>query len=154
MSDHDLSERTIFPPEDSVLRQLEEFIESVPVAELRSPEGRSTPIPDEVYEVLGEVVEALSRGQAITVAPHDQTLTTQEAADLLGISRPTLVKLLEGGEIPYTQPGRHRRVKLADVLSFRQQNREAAERGLDELVEISEEADLYRDDVTSTRLRR
>jgi excisionase family DNA binding protein len=154
MSDHDLSERTIFPPEDSVLRQLEEFIESVPVAELRSPEGRSTPIPDAVYEVLGEVVEALSRGQAITVAPHDQTLTTQEAADLLGISRPTLVKLLERGEIPYTQPGRHRRVKLADVLSFRQQNRKAAERGLDELVELSEEADLYRDDVTSTRLRR
>lgn len=154
MSHDDLTERTIFPPEDSVLRQLEEFIESVPVAELRSPEGRSTPIPDKVYEVLGEVVEALSRGQAITVAPHDQALTTQEAADLLSISRPTLVKLLERGEIPYTQPGRHRRVKLADVLSFRQQSQVAAERGLDELVEISEGAALYRDDVTSTRLRR
>jgi excisionase family DNA binding protein len=154
MSRHEVHERTIFPPEDSILRQLEAFIESVPVAELRSPEGRSTPIPDEVYDILGEVVEALSRGQAITIAPHDQTLTTQAAADLLGISRPTLVKLLERGEIPHTQPGRHRRVKLADVLDFRQQRQEATERGLDELVEISEDADLYRDDVSSTRLRR
>lgn len=83
----------------------------MPVAELRSPDGRCTPIPDEVDEVLGEVVEALSRGQAVTVAAHDQTFTTQEAADLLGIRRPTLVK-------------------------------------------ISEDADLYRDDVTTTRLRR
>ena len=154
MNHHDVAERTIFPPNDAVLRELEEFVESVPVAELRSPEGRSTPIPDEVYEVLRDVVEAMSRGQAITVAPHDQTLTTQEAADLLGISRPTLVKLLERGEIPHTQPGRHRRVRLADVMSFRQQSRVAARRALDDLVEISEEADLYRDDVTSTRLRR
>jgi excisionase family DNA binding protein len=154
MSQRDVTERTIFPPADAVLRQLEDFIEAVPVAELRSPEGRSTPIPDEVYEVLRDVVEALSQGQAITVAPHDQTLTTQEAADLLGISRPTLVKLLERGEIPHTQPGRHRRVKLADVLSFRQRRQLAAEQGLNELVELSEEADLYRDEVTSTRLRR
>lgn len=96
----------------------------------------------------------MSRGQAITVAPHDQTLTTQAAADLLGISRPTLVKLLERGEIPYTQPGRHRRLRLPDVLAYRYRTHVAAERGLDELVEISEDADLYRDDVTSARLQR
>lgn len=126
----------------------------MPVSELKNPEGRSIPLPHEVYEVLRDVVEAMSRGQAITVAPHDQTLTTQEAADLLGFSRPTLINFLERGNIPYTKPGRHRRVRLADVLSFRQQAREAAERGLDELVEVSEESDLYRDEVTSTRLRR
>ena len=151
---NDLSDRTIFPPEDGVLRQLEAFVDAVPVAELRSPEGRSTPVPAEVYEVLRDVVEAMSRGQAITVAPHDQTLTTQAAADLLGISRPTLVKLLERGEIPYTQPGRHRRLRLTDVLEYRQRAHADAERGLDELVAISEDADLYRDEVTSTRLRR
>lgn len=150
----DLSDRTVFPPEDGALRQLEEFIGSVPVAELRSPEGKSTPLPGEVYEVLRDVVEAMSRGQAITVAPHDQTLTTQAAADLLGISRPTLVKLLERGEISYTQPGRHRRLRLVDVLSYRQRSHGAAQRALDELVEISEDADLYRDEVTTTRLRR
>lgn len=49
---------------------------------------------------------------AITVAPTHTVLTTSEAADLLGISRPTLVRLLEAGEIPYEQPGRHRRVRL------------------------------------------
>lgn len=150
----EMHDRTIFPPEDGVLQQLEDFVESVPIAELRSPDGRSTPIPEEVYEVLREVVEAMGRGQAITVAPHDQALTTQAAADILGISRPTLVKLLERGEIPYTQPGRHRRVRLIDVLAHRDRAHDAAQRGLDELVAISQEAGLYEDEVTATRLRR
>ncbi|UOT04941.1 excisionase family DNA-binding protein [Rhodococcus opacus] len=50
-------------------------------------------------------------------------LTTQEAAELLGITRPTLVRLLEAGKISYSSPGRHRRVELADVLAFRQHER-------------------------------
>lgn len=55
--------------------------------------------------------------------PHRTVLTTQEAADLLGITRPTLVRLLEAGKIPYTSPGRHRRVELSDVLEFQQGER-------------------------------
>jgi excisionase family DNA binding protein len=82
-----------------------------------------------------------------------QRLTTQEAADLLGISRPTLVKLLEAGEIPFEQPGRHRRVRLADVLSYRE--RASAERraALDHMVEIADEADLYELTATPKRTR-
>ena len=67
------------------------------------------PLPEEVYRVLVEVVEAMREGKAITLVPRTQRLTTQEAADFLGISRPTLVKFLEDGKIPYDQPGRHRR---------------------------------------------
>jgi excisionase family DNA binding protein len=51
----------------------------------------------------------MREGKAITLVPRTQRLTTQEAADFLGISRPTLVKLLEDGKIPFDQPGRHRR---------------------------------------------
>src|SRR5450755_3095236 len=57
---------------------------------------------------------------AITVAPHQIVLSTSEAASLLGVSRPTLVRLLESGEIPFDKPGRHRRVRLADLLAYQQ----------------------------------
>src|SRR5262245_42357433 len=70
-------------------------------AGLVGPDGTRLRLPDEVYLVLRNVVDALSQGLAITIAPHNTQLTTQEAADLLGISRPTLVRLLEDGEIPF-----------------------------------------------------
>lgn len=151
----DLTDRTVFPPEHAeLLQELERFLDSVPVAELKSPAGDTTELPAEVYRVLREVVEAMSRGQAITVAPHDQALTTQEAADLLGISRPTFIKLLERGEIEYTQPGRHRRVMLRDVLAYQRRSRGSTADALQELTDISEEAGLYSDEVSETRLRR
>ncbi|WP_415394531.1 helix-turn-helix domain-containing protein (plasmid) [Rhodococcus globerulus] len=68
--------------------------------------------------MLVDVLQHLSRGTAVTVEPHRTLLTTQEAADILGITRPTLVRLLEAGEIPYTAPGRHRRVELAHILTY------------------------------------
>ena len=75
-------------------------------------------MPPEIFEILREVVEALSQGLAITIAPHQMNSLTSEAAGILGLSRPTLVRLLEAGEIPFEQPGRHRRVRLADVLAY------------------------------------
>src|ERR1700739_499194 len=77
---------------------------------LLGPDGEQVPLPEEVYRVLVEVVEAMREGKVITLVPRPQRLTTQEAADFLGISRPTMVKLLEDGKIPYEQPGRHRRI--------------------------------------------
>jgi excisionase family DNA binding protein len=97
-----------------------------------------------VYEVLHHVVLAMARGQAVTIAPHHQQLTTQEAADVLGISRPTLVKMLDDGLIPFSRPGRHRRVLLRDVLAYQEQRRMARQAAMDELVDISEESDAYR----------
>jgi excisionase family DNA binding protein len=93
----------------------------------RNPEHCRTLLPAEctdghLDEVLAEVTRDmrpdLERGYAVTVVTHEATLTTQEAADVLGVSRPTLVRLLEQGLIPYEQPGRHRRVRLQDVLEF------------------------------------
>jgi excisionase family DNA binding protein len=69
-------------------------------------------------EILRNVLTNLAEGTAVTVAPRRTLLTTQKAADILGITRPTLVRLLTNGEIPYTTPGRHRRVRLADVLAY------------------------------------
>jgi excisionase family DNA binding protein len=84
-----------------------------------------------VYRVLLQVLEALEVGKAVTVAPQSQLFTTQQAADLLGVSRPTVVKLVDDGELPAETPGTRRRlIKLDDVLAFRARRREAQYRAL------------------------
>lgn len=75
-------------------------------------------IPAEIYALLRNVVSTLSRGEAVCVEPFGMRLTTQEAANLLGISRPTLIRLLERGNIPFEKVGKHRKVLLADVVSY------------------------------------
>jgi excisionase family DNA binding protein len=78
-----------------------------------------------VHRVLRQVVEAMRQGLAVTVAPQSLVLTTQQAADLLGVSRPTLIKLLDQDRIGYERIGTHRRVQLRDLLAYRDQRRAA-----------------------------
>jgi excisionase family DNA binding protein len=143
-----LEERTILPPSlqlgalDALARVLVRGAEPRG-AKLIGPDNEVIELPEEVYHAMREVVEAMSQGLAITIAPHNTMLTTQEAADLLNISRPTLVRLLEDGEIPYSMRGRHRRVLLKDVLAYREHSRSERRAGLDEMVSEAEEAGLY-----------
>lgn len=99
-----LRERTVLPPKDgSDLARFARGLADVQAparARLVGPDGSYFDIPDELYGVLRDVVTALSEGLAISIAPHNTMLTTQEAADLLNVSRPTLVRLLTDGEIP------------------------------------------------------
>lgn len=93
----------------------------------RQPEYCRTLLPGEdLREVVAHIRTALQQGLAVTVSTHEASLTTQQAADVLGVSRPTLVRLLEHGRIPYEQPGRHRRVQLQDVLDFQAAHRHEA----------------------------
>lgn len=87
--------------------------------------GQQVEIPAEVHQVLHQVVEAMRQGLAVTVVPQTMVLTTQQAADLLGISRPTLIKLLGDERIPYERIGTHRRIQLRDLLTYREQRRAA-----------------------------
>jgi excisionase family DNA binding protein len=147
-----LRERTLLPPEDS--SDLVQFarrlagLEEPARAQLVGPDGSQIDVPDELYEVLLDVVTALSRGLAISIAPHNTMLTTQEAADLLNISRPTLVRLLTDGEIPYTMRGRHRRVMLRDILEYRDRTRRERRQTLDQMAAEAEDDGLY--DATAT----
>ncbi|WP_244188217.1 helix-turn-helix domain-containing protein [Streptomyces regalis] len=121
---------TLLPEHRAEIAELRAFLDRAPEAPdravLQGPDGAIKTLPPEVYEALLAVVRALSEGKAVTVAPMHTTLTTQEAAEVLGISRPTFVKLLDEGEIPYTRPGRHRRVLLTDVLEYRERRRPTA----------------------------
>ncbi|WP_131767900.1 helix-turn-helix domain-containing protein [Candidatus Protofrankia californiensis] len=142
-----LRERTVLPPADSsdlarFARRLAR-LEEPARARLVGPDGSQIDIPDELYGVLHDVVTALSHGLAISIAPHNTMLTTQEAADLLNVSRPTLVRLLTEGEISYTMRGRHRRVMLRDILDYRERTRREHRQTLDQIAADAEDDDLY-----------
>ncbi|SDR11343.1 helix-turn-helix domain-containing protein [Actinopolyspora saharensis] len=112
---------------------------------LLGPDGSGIELPAPVFQALRDVVSAMSQGLAITVAPHNTMLTTQEAADLLGISRPTLVKRLEAGEIPYVLHGRHRKMRLKDVVAYQRRAWQEREDALDEMATAAQEAGFYDD---------
>ena len=105
--------------------------------------GDPTPIPLSVADALRQIVHLLAHARAVTILPADEQLTTQQAADLLNVSRPYLIRLLDQGVMPYTRTGAHRRLRVADVLVYKQ--RRDAERGeaLDALTRMSQEFGLY-----------
>jgi excisionase family DNA binding protein len=112
---------------------------------LVTPDGHRFKLSGELRSVLAHASRVLSEGHAITLEPHRRILSTQEAADLLGVSRPTLVRLLESGEIAFTKPGRHRRVQLEDVLAYQQQARRRRSSELAAMGAEAAEDDAYRE---------
>jgi excisionase family DNA binding protein len=109
-------------------------------AELRSAKtitiGHETvALTDEAHLALSELLNHLASGQRVEIVPVDEMLTTQQAANLLEVSRPTLVKLLESGLIPYEQPGVHRRVSRAAIDEFIASRADRRRVGLDALAE-------------------
>jgi excisionase family DNA binding protein len=144
-----LGRETYLPGERGQIARVDEFLKM----HEETGEGRyflagSRPddvveLPVEVYRALRKVVDALRQGLAVTVAPTTLTVTTQQAADLLGVSRPTVIKLLDEGKIPYERVGTHRRVLLQDLLAYREQRRAEQYAALEATaVSVDEEDDL------------
>ncbi|MCL1840443.1 MAG: helix-turn-helix domain-containing protein [Propionibacteriaceae bacterium] len=90
---------------------------------LVSASGDTYELPPTLFEVLRFVGATLAAGNGVTIVPRGTRLTTQEAADFLGISRPTLVKLLEAGAMPFETVGRHRRVLLDTLMQYQEHER-------------------------------
>jgi len=88
-------------------------------AVLESPDGQRLEIPTSIYRVLVVAVAAMSEGNAVSIVPVHHELTTQQAADLLNVSRPHLVKLIDEGVIPHHKTGSHRRVYFEDLARYR-----------------------------------
>ena len=90
-------------------------------------------LPTSALRLLVDIVSQLAEGNAVRVVPVHAELTTQEAADLLNVSRPHLVKLLEAGDLPFHRTGKHRRIRFADLMQFKQSREAHSEQALDAL---------------------
>lgn len=99
-------------------------------------------LPAAAVRMLGALLAELAKGNAVTLMPHHAELTTQEAADLLNVSRPFLVGLLESGQLPYHKVGTHRRVLFADLMIYKRQRDAHSEAALQELAALSQDLKL------------
>lgn len=99
-------------------------------------------IPKKAFSLLKGILETMSKGQSVTVLDNEQMLTTQEAADILNVSRPYIVKLLEGGDIPFQKVGTHRRLLLKDVMAYDAQFREQQLKNMALLSQQAQELNL------------
>lgn len=96
-------------------------------------------LPTFALRLLGEILSELALGNAVKVVPIHAELTTQEGADILNVSRPHLVKLLDNGALPHTKTGRHRRIKFADLMTYKEQRDLASRNAMDELAAQAQE---------------
>lgn len=100
-------------------------------------------IPATAYRLLVDILTQMSQGNAVTIIPIHAELTTQEAADLINVSRPFLIKQIESGAIPHHKVGRHRRVRFTDLMEYKKNIDMARSKILDELVEESQRLGFY-----------
>jgi len=112
------------------------------IPKLVSPNGEYIELPRSVFQVLRRIIFHMMHGKAIFIVPEDKQLTTQEAADILGVSRPYLIKLLEEHKIPCFKVGMHRRILFGDLMRYKKERDREREKALEKIAEISQELDL------------
>jgi len=100
-------------------------------------------IPSRALEFLSDILKAMSEGKPISIVPIATEVTTQKAAEILGCSRPYLIKLLEEGQIQFVKVGKHRRIKFEDVVSYKQKMKKDQKQNLIDIMTFDEENGLY-----------
>jgi excisionase family DNA binding protein len=142
--------RTMLPDEKEIAaavesrRQLAAFLSTkleTQRIEILDDEQRphTVQLPAFALRLLDEILSELAMGNAVKVVPIHAELTTQEGADMLNVSRPHLVKLLDENVIPHTKVGRHRRVKFADLMDYKQRRTAESRQAMDELAAQAQE---------------
>ena len=124
---------------ESVLKQLSS---QNPVIEIEETKDRIR-IPIHTLRLLSKILQVTAQGKPISIIPQEMEVTTQSAAELLGCSRPHLIKLLETGVIPYTLVGRHRRVKFEDLQKYKKALKISQKKLLIELMQQDQDYNMY-----------
>lgn len=146
MTSQSIAPKPFFPSkqETEELQALEKQLAKTPShAKLVGIDGDEIDLPDPIYRILQAVVHLMAMGQAVTLVPLDHELSTQQAANLLNVSRPFLNKLVDGGEIPYRKVGSHRRIRCEDLMEYKKQRDLTRHESLNELMQFSQDEGFY-----------
>lgn len=106
------------------------------------PDEEAISLPMSALRVLADILGQMARGNAVTVIPTTAELSTQQAADLLNVSRPFLIELLEKGAIPFRKVGTHRRVRFCDLMTYKDSVDQNRRRALEELGALDQQHGL------------
>jgi excisionase family DNA binding protein len=125
---------------DDILNRLSATMDSVDLEVEGEP--KHIKIPVSAFRFLQAILDHMAKGEGLTLIPSDAELTTQQAAEMLNVSRPYVVNLLEEGKIKYHKVGTHRRIKLKDLEQYREKMKKDREEALDELAKSAQELDM------------
>lgn len=129
--------------EQKELASIERKLGQIGKARLIGPGNEQMILPDSLYSILVQAARQLSEGNGIAIMPVMQELTTQQAADLINVSRPFVVNLIDSGQIPCHMVGTHRRIYLRDLLDYKRRRDASTRRAIERLGDSAEELGIY-----------
>ena len=129
-------------------RRIRDYLTSHPDGELLEALGEvgdadALVIPRPTAILFAQILDALAQGKGVQIVPKDIELTTQQAANLLNVSRPYLISLLESGQVPFRKVGRHRRITFEALMEYKRRDDAQRRAAADDLAALSEELDLH-----------
>ena len=99
-------------------------------------------LPRQAILLLRDLLADMAQGNAVSVVPRHAQITTQQAANILNVSRPHLIKLLDKGELAFTKVGTHRRIQFGDIMAYRDKLKRRSSEAMDELARIAQENNM------------
>lgn len=133
---------------DAVNEALAGFAARQTHAYLAGPNGERLPLPAALFQILRHAAIMLHRGERVVLSPVDKEISSQEAADLLNVSRPYLVQLLERDEIPSHKTGRYRRIRFGDAVAYKDKRNRTRREKLGEMIRNNYASGMYNDELS------
>jgi len=135
-------QRTALESYDALASSLNQLRSEFPEIEIEETEEKIR-IPVSALKLLAKILKEISQGNPISIVPIATEITTQAAAELIGCSRPHVVKLLEEGKIPFTKVGKHRRIRYEDLAAYKKEMKSIQRQRIQELMGLDEDSGLY-----------
>jgi excisionase family DNA binding protein len=135
-------QRTALESYDALAASLDQLHTDFPEIEIEETKEKIR-IPISALKFLARILKEISQGNPVSIVPIATEITTQAAAELLGCSRPHVVKLLESGKIPFNKVGKHRRIQYEDLVAYKKEMKALQREKLQELMGLDEDSELY-----------